>query len=673
MILSIKEGELMLPDDFSFEIERNNPFFSEDGTASIPVELPTTGDMRSKLGFPDRFNRAYRFVKKKPAVLRHQVFNKRCSLIIDSYGGASGITASIALDESQMYAELQEKNLKEIFKDEVYSFPGSDTPEKISKELYVLYSYEGYLQPEVIAFPVGMNLQEDGSCIVANLPDSGNFVCSRRDITIGDETESVPEGYGVIPFIMLKHLLEKTFSLCGYNVARNDLAERPFVDIVVLNNCIDALCGQTAIRYRDMVPSITFGQLIEWLKNKFCAAVYVKDRDVNIVMFEKLCNDLPDMDLSGYASGDYTLSYPEPMQLKLDCATGIDGAGPAFESLQALSSGAKRITNAEDWWEMGARRGIYFIEPTGQTLRRRVEYNPETGESRWTDEPLGSSCIPFDNKLQLVSKSFSADDEFVPSLILNSYCAMSNAHSAIPYIGERFHNHTSVNSESEEGIEPAEQKIMVCYCLYGDMYYRGGNSQPFDNQELARQFYNLPGDQMRVNYPPLTPYGMYDFCWRRYDAMIINSAPTASMRMDLPVSDLLSLDLSRPKLFKGQKALVTSYKMELSNTSIRCISLNLQFLPSYKDAISSESQIPVPERYRLVWSLYCEAAGEDYREYGTQYPLYTMDDAPLYAPTYAGQIALKRRNKGYTTEGDEYAAPKYNVFEEYFIAILQPL
>ena len=54
MRLITKNGELDLPEDFSFEIEKCSTFFSSDGEQSIPVTLPATPRNLAALGRPLR-------------------------------------------------------------------------------------------------------------------------------------------------------------------------------------------------------------------------------------------------------------------------------------------------------------------------------------------------------------------------------------------------------------------------------------------------------------------------------------------------------------------------------------------------------------------------------------------------------------------------------------------
>lgn len=81
MKLTTPSGELTLPSDFSFEIEQNSAFFSEEGAASVAATIPATPADKAKLGFPSRLGRKSRFVNIIPATLQQGIYQKTGQLI----------------------------------------------------------------------------------------------------------------------------------------------------------------------------------------------------------------------------------------------------------------------------------------------------------------------------------------------------------------------------------------------------------------------------------------------------------------------------------------------------------------------------------------------------------------------------------------------------------------
>lgn len=114
MKLITEKGELALPADFQFDIEENNPFFSQEGAQSIPATLPLTPDTARKLEFIQRPNGRNRTMRKIKCTLKCGIIHKHGTLVIDSTEGTS-LTGSIMLNESELYSSIKDTTLKEIF------------------------------------------------------------------------------------------------------------------------------------------------------------------------------------------------------------------------------------------------------------------------------------------------------------------------------------------------------------------------------------------------------------------------------------------------------------------------------------------------------------------------------------------------------------------------------
>ena len=120
MKLYTDNGELTLPDDFSFEIIQNSAFFSQDGTISIPATIPATPADHAKLGWPVRLGRKDRYMNAYPVRLENGIFQKRGTLVVDS-ATSRGITGSIALENSDLYSKFKDKQIKDLMADEIDS------------------------------------------------------------------------------------------------------------------------------------------------------------------------------------------------------------------------------------------------------------------------------------------------------------------------------------------------------------------------------------------------------------------------------------------------------------------------------------------------------------------------------------------------------------------------
>ena len=116
MRLTTDKGEISLPEDFEFEIEVNNPFFSDEGTSSIPATLPSSAENLRLLDHPERPGRARKYVRKQTALLQHGIFQRKCRMIVERSGKEDGIVCSLAFNESEMYSDIKGKELKELLR-----------------------------------------------------------------------------------------------------------------------------------------------------------------------------------------------------------------------------------------------------------------------------------------------------------------------------------------------------------------------------------------------------------------------------------------------------------------------------------------------------------------------------------------------------------------------------
>ena len=175
MNLRLDRGEISLPKDFKFDIQSNHPFFSNEGTASVPATIPPSQQNRLLLGNPENQHAAHRFTKKLPAQLSHGIYSKRCQIIIDSASEKSGISTSLALQESEMYAELQDKKLQDIFQTtRVHTHYGG------------LYDYaESWAQGvngEYVIFPVAADIEDADNADATGSKKNGQIAQEMAEI-----------------------------------------------------------------------------------------------------------------------------------------------------------------------------------------------------------------------------------------------------------------------------------------------------------------------------------------------------------------------------------------------------------------------------------------------------------------------------------------------------------
>lgn len=629
MKVYLEKGELVLPKDFSFEITHKNPFFSNEGASSAPATVPPLYRNLELLGHPEDTHKTTRPVREFDATLSAGLFFAKCKLVLDSASKKEGASISLAMKESVMYAELQDKKLTELFAGKF------DNASAEPWEIYHGNRSTGWFDDEedeiakmLCIFPVAAD-ENEGSVFIVNEPGQNDF---KNNIQVQDKdgnTVQMAQYYGRTPFLYLWALIETTFELCGYKVVENVFhTAAPLKDIVVLNNTVDSLQARgslilagTAIRYEQLVPDITVGDLINWLRDKFGAVVCAENGEVSIRLFKDLVALAYDMDLSPYVREEISVAQQEPKRLEISVDTDIDSADPAAETLEDLI--AAYATRAEvDNFEQMLGEGLFYHLPLGKYYHKADEdASPAL---------VGSDAYKYSRTIKDVdTEELKGDDLFVPQILYNG--------RYLPYIGETVRRWTPRLGDLNENYS---QKLMICYAPFNDEKgCYAGSSYGFDEDGSPIE-----------GYPALTPEGLYLQYWQKYQELLLNACPEISCQMDIPVNDLLSLDIATPKRLNGDLVLIKEIKFSINDNGISACDMVLQQVAQFDDQV----EIPVVAiSGNLTWkrvstkdpNIYTHGTTADGIEILERDGLtdYTSADAPAQLPARPGVITMKRQ------------------------------
>ena len=226
MKLITEKGEVALPENFSFSIEKESPFHGDSGTASIPVTLPVSQQTFNKLERPERLGRSTTYIRKLKAKLEAGIIHKDGVLVIDTASRAGGITASLALDESDLYTSYKEKKLTEIFE----GVERTDYNSVVSWVEHLAKCAAGQIDDWFTIATVAVAKEEsDGTVSYEFLNDVDvtssdtvwPLIYKTRSIYEGDKEIRVPGGYGIAPFFYLGKFLEQLMLQMGYTLRNN--------------------------------------------------------------------------------------------------------------------------------------------------------------------------------------------------------------------------------------------------------------------------------------------------------------------------------------------------------------------------------------------------------------------------------------------------------------------
>ena len=608
MRLQVPNGDLNLPEGFSFEIEQNSAFFSDDGAASVAATIPATPADLAKLEHPTRIARSTRFTNLFPATLSAGAFQKKGTLVVES-ASRDGITCAIALEDSDLYANHKETNLKELFAAQVlttYSTPAA-------WYTYLFNVYSGAVSDARFRLiPVAVNYDsETGEYQVNNepavsfsgtLPETFPLKYSPRIVTEGDDSVSVPEGYGIAPFYILYAFLEDMFTLCGYSIGTNCFRTKSTLNtLLLLHNCADVICNGH-IDCSDLVPNKTVQEILEWLRNKFHAQIIVHPAEatVDIVLLDDILSGDFDLDLSGKALGNLAYTFNRSSRLVITPDTSLEGAAPAAETLEDLKDkyGVVNVDSSE--------MGLTLDRPTGRYYEVAADLSSPGGNPAL--RLIGTNYFKYDRHNSQEEEQLQPSDLVPPMVYAGDYGAL-----LMPYIGERTHRNTCYNGSTKDedqeiiivdyaGRTATQTSMATGGSTSGNNHRRGSMSAVISGRYFygTTQKYDNNGDLRPGKYTLSAPE-MFTLFFAAYNKMLRNNLVKVEGRFDLPVGDVLSYGMYALKLLDGQKLLPVSLRYEVGRT-VKCLSAAFYALKDYTDGQEDTPTTIPTASYKWLYS-----------------------------------------------------------------------
>lgn len=584
MKLSVEKGELTLPDNFSFEVEQHNAFFSEEGSQSIPATIPATPSDQAKLGFPCRLGRRNRFVNAFPAILSHGAFEKAGTLLVSSADSRS-ITCSLAVEASDFYSRYKDRPLREIFAEKVLTT--YSTPSAWYTWLFSVYT--GAVDSDFRVFPVAVNYDAEHGYQLNNEPveTQGSSVWPLahevRLVREGEDEVSVPDGYGIAPYLKLWKFLEYIFTLNGYTVGRNCFrTDSRLSGLVLLHNCADVICNGK-IDYSDLVPDVAVSDILEWMNSKFHAqiAVHPAQKAVDILLLESILTAPFDDNLTGQQLERLTYSFSRSSRVVMTPSTSIEGAEPAADTLQALLEkyGSAKACTESEFYAVSTPCLVLRLA-TGTYYEVHIGYRQagRTGQTMYKKVAIGSNQMRYDRQ------NAEGSEEFSPADVIAPMVAVSDKHIVAPYVGSRIHRNTSYNGKEEDD----SQAIIIAD--YAGLSVSSGASSWADGKYYyaTTQKYDNIGE-VRPGKIGLSPEELIREFFHLYGTMLLNNTIQVSGEFLLSASDLMSFNMYAPKLLDGQTLLPTYLRYEVGKQT-RCLELRCLLIKEFDDG---QEDVPI--------------------------------------------------------------------------------
>ena len=671
MKLTTQNGEIELPRDFSFDMERSNPLLLDEGDSSVPATLPSSSRNLAAIGHRERIDRAETYDDKMDAVLEVGPIRKHGQLSVDTVHRLKGIDASFYIDNSDLYISSKNKTLKEIFADKKEVFGEVSAAMEVMQRVY-----EG-ADSDFKVFPVAVSPYEDNGVNVYqwnNRVQNGALVYE-TNIHEGDSINSVPPGYGIAPFLRLSRLVELLFYLLGYEVTENCLAELPFQRLVIVHNYADCLCNPTVtLFYRDLVPSCTLSDFLTWLNNKFHVQPVVESnsRKVRIVAMETMLAIGADMDITPIVEDDFTVQLNPSKRVVLTPTNSIEGTEPAADTFDQL---------IEKYGDFAYLNEIEFAQyPTASppvqnslVLRRAtgqfygVLYDGDLHKLKL----LGTNHFTYDRANSAETEDFSQSD-VIPLMLCEG---KAGAIWVAPFIGDRKHAHTSYNDSATED----KQDIIVVQAVTDREhfhFYTTATTQPvipYKSPENDKHF-------MELGFGT-TPYDLYETCWSRFNNILLNHPTYLDGRVRFTTGQILGMDMTRLKFCQGQHLLpvslsapiaakqgLTEAKYMLVKTYIGGIT-DSAILPSAISEYVWEVTSNILQVVQALWT--SMGGGSNFSEIDVPDTNWGVESHYLVYGNYSVQYVGEELNPGTPTQGDEVTLTRQAIITIYYQEIIE--
>ena len=580
MRLITKNGELDLPEDFSFEIEKCSTFFSSDGEQSIPVTLPATPRNLTALGQPLRMAGSRSALTRVDAVLHAGVMQRHGQLVI-SGASRDGITASLALGESDLYTKYSEMSVRELF-------AGHKRTEYSTVEGWVGYFNKVIAgeaeEDELTLMPVLVDKNDD-RYIILNEPEQTSGTSPQelkwmaRVISSGDNAEQVPEGYGITPFLYFRTFITLLFEKMGLKIGVSAFDDTFFNSVVLLNNCADTICAGS-LSYEDLVPSCTVGELLELLEAKFNVYLFVNNETATA---DLLCMDIkvsgvPDLDISAQLDSmdGIKLDFGEHERIVLSSDTSLEGAAPPEDNMKVFHDKYPVVSSLDEDGMNGVRHySVVLRLATGEyyMVERSIETNA------YNLKRLGMNYFARDRDNTEKSREITAEDMLPPMVMYNRDGDVWNDIILAPYIGSRAHRHTSYSSSGKD----EDQAVIFAF----DAGEAAVDSYHAPSYRLATtQAYNNIGIQWRTG--DLTPESLFSRFFSGINDVLSNCISTVTAKVDFTPGQLLAMNMGRLKLLDGVLLLPKTVRYNVGR-GVSCGQSEFLIVKDYLDDVQEDN------------------------------------------------------------------------------------
>lgn len=599
--IETKRGALELGAELTLQIEEKSPVMNERGSQSLPVTVPPTPRNMLLTGFPHRLDGVDAPMgDDKSCVVSDGVYWRRGIMNLVSASRRDGVTLNVGFDNSEAYEAWKKRRLNELTAPVIGDDGGVATLKGLLQAAYT--SGDG---GDYAVFPIAVEREEISSNNtkttywgVLNRVENGSLVSDAREQVqpVGGEltTVTLPDGYGVTPFLYVWRVLELAFADLGYTIEVNPFkgsAAGDLSKLVVLNNVADAICTG-ALKYSDLLPNCEVQAFLQALYVRF-GMVYLLNQDTKRVRLE-LIRDIiakdPSQDITGAMSEWPDVTYEVHKQLKLSAKTSLYNAAPANERLEDYTKGVSlyALTTVEERADGDPISSALLLErATGKLYKwdsaNRAYTDSVSGFFNWDPQTEGVETL-----------ELSSEDECVPMVRVDGVYLPG-------YITGAVHRHSYIKGRESEKEENETPLAMVI------SYGQRGRIVP-------------PGDAQGEHISLLFQWndGLYARFWAGYDDILRRAFNKVELTVHMTLPQLLSLNLLQPVKFQGQLLLIDGFDYMLPATRQHQVNITMRSLRPVGDMADGQTVPtigPTTQTWRWVYQ------GDDLdQQLARQYP-----------------------------------------------------
>lgn len=581
--IETSKGVLDLGGELSLQVEEKSPVMNERGSQSLPATVPATAHNMLIMGFPHRLDGVEAPMgDDKSCVVSDGVYHRRGIINLVSASRRDGVTLNVGFDNSEAYEAWKKRRLNEL----ALPMVGDGTVSYLKALLQAAYSNGG--GEDFAVFPVAVEREEVTTNNtkttywgLLNRVENGMLVSdarSQQQPVDGTMTEvSLPDGYGVTPFLYVWRVLELAFGDLGYEIESNPFkgaAAGDLSQVVVLNNVADAICTGW-LKYSDLLPDCEVQAFLQALKVRF-GLVYLLNQDTRHVKLE-LVRDIiaksPTLDITPWQAEWPLVSYEARKQLKLSAKTSLPDAAPVNERLEDYTKGMKI-----------AEMTVVDERAPGDGISSSLQLERWTGKVyKWDSENHSytdsvSGWFNWDPQTEGVeTEELSSEDECVPMV------RVDNAYYP-GYITGAVHRHSYIKgreSEKEENETP-----LAFVISYGQ---RGRITPPGDAQ----------GERLSLLFQ--WNDGLYARFWSGYDDMLRRSFNKVEITTRMNAVQLLGINLLEPVKYQGQALLIDGFDYMLPMGHKLEVTMTLRTMRGVGDVAAGQS-VPIIGPTTQLWN-----------------------------------------------------------------------